>query len=54
MSSYVQKAQELVIRIDTKNKAQRIDHFGAAGAWYSEGVARYWPEENREKMAEWL
>jgi O-glycosyl hydrolase len=52
--SNAQQPKELVIRMDIKNKAQRIDNFGAAGAWYSEAVAQYWPEENREKMAEWL
>jgi O-glycosyl hydrolase len=54
LRSIAQQSRELVIRMDIQNKAQRIDNFGAAGAWFSEGVARYWPEENREQMAEWL
>ncbi len=52
--SSAQSAKTVSIKIDLKHKAQRIDNFGAAGAWFSEGVAKYWPTENREKMAQWL
>lgn len=51
---YAQKPKELVIKIDIKNKAQQIDNFGAAGAWFTEGIAKNWPTQNREQMAEWL
>ena len=52
--SFAQKAKELTIKIDTKKQAQRIDNFGAAGAWFSEGIGKNWPAQNREQMAEWL
>ena len=52
--AHAQKPRELTIKIDIKNKAQRIDNFGAAGAWFTEGIAKNWPAQNREQMAEWL
>lgn len=52
--SYAQQPKELVIKINTQNKAQKIDNFGAAGAWFTEGIAKNWPSQNREQMAEWL
>ncbi|MBO9615219.1 MAG: beta-glycosidase [Dyadobacter sp.] len=52
--AYAQKPRELVIKINTQNKAQKIDNFGAAGAWFTEGIAKNWPTQNREQMAEWL
>ncbi|GGH42096.1 xylanase [Dyadobacter endophyticus] len=52
--SQAQKPKELVIKIDVQNKAQKIDNFGAAGAWFTEGIAQNWPAQNREQMAEWL
>ena len=52
--AHAQKPRELVIKIDIKNKAQKIDNFGAAGAWFTEGIAKNWPSQNREQMAEWL
>lgn len=52
--AHAQKPRELTIKIDIKNKAQRIDNFGAAGAWFTEGIAKHWPAQNREQMAEWL
>ena len=53
-TTFAQKAKELTIKIDTKKQAQRIDNFGAAGAWFSEGIGKNWPTANREQMAEWL
>lgn len=53
-AAYAQKPRELVIKINTQNKAQKIDNFGAAGAWFTEGIATNWPAHNREQMAEWL
>ncbi|TDE11624.1 glycoside hydrolase [Dyadobacter psychrotolerans] len=49
-----QKKDPLIIKVDVKNRAQKIDNFGAAGAWFSEGIGKYWPAKNREQMAEWL
>jgi len=42
----------LIITIDTKNKAQAIDNFGAAGCWYAEGIGKHWPTEKKERIAE--
>jgi O-glycosyl hydrolase len=49
-----QNKKPLVIQIDAESKAQKIDNFGAAGAWFSEGIGKNWPAHNREQMAEWL
>ncbi|WP_031528794.1 glycoside hydrolase [Dyadobacter crusticola] len=51
---FSQTPKPLVIKIDANKTAQRIDNFGAAGAWFSEGVGKNWPAEKREQMAEWL
>ncbi|KAA0990988.1 glycoside hydrolase [Dyadobacter aurulentus] len=53
-SVFSQDPKSLVIKIDAQKTAQRIDNFGAAGAWFSEGIGKNWPAENREQMAEWL
>ena len=53
-SALSQKEVSLVIGIDVEKKAQRIDNFGAAGAWFSEGIGKNWPGKNREQLAEWL
>lgn len=42
------------ITIDVSKKAQVIDNIGASGAWFSEGIGKYWPPEIREQMARWL
>ncbi|SFU56150.1 O-Glycosyl hydrolase [Pustulibacterium marinum] len=48
-------AQEVTsIKINTSEKYQTIDNFGAAGCWYSEGIGKYWPQEKRERIAELL
>jgi len=47
-------AQTIRFSIDTKNKAQTIDNFGASGAWYSENIGKYWPSPVKERMAELL
>jgi O-glycosyl hydrolase len=52
--SFAQRGKTLVIRVDVNNKVQRIDNFGAAGAWFSEGIGKNWREKNREQLAEWL
>src|SRR5215217_2919515 len=51
---FSQNPKPLIVKIDAKKTAQRIENFGAAGAWFSEGIGKNWPTENREKMAEWL
>lgn len=40
--------------IDSKSKAQVIQNIGAAGCWFSEGIGKYWPEQKKEQIAEWL
>lgn len=49
-----QKTNTLVVKIDAKNSAQTIDNFGAAGAWFSEGIGKNWPVAKREQLAQWL
>ncbi|RYE16745.1 MAG: beta-glycosidase, partial [Sphingobacteriaceae bacterium] len=46
--------QSVIFKIDVKNTAQTIDNFGASGAWFSEGIGKYWPAEKKERMAELL
>jgi len=46
--------QSLTFTIDLKTKAQTIDNFGASGAWFSEGIGKYWADEKKERMAELL
>ncbi|GGC07311.1 glycoside hydrolase [Dyadobacter sediminis] len=52
--SNAQQSAALTIHIDPNNRAQQIDNFGAAGAWFSEGIGKNWPTDKREQMAEWL
>lgn len=47
-------AQPISFTIDIKKKAQTIDNFGASGAWFSEGIGKYWPAAKKERMAELL
>lgn len=42
------------ITIDVNKKAQVIDNIGSSGAWFSEGIGKYWSPEIREQMARWL
>lgn len=46
--------QTVTFTIDVNRTAQTIDNFGAAGAWYSEGIGKYWPAQKKERMAELL
>jgi O-glycosyl hydrolase len=46
--------QSVTFTIDVNRTAQTIDNFGAAGAWYSEGIGKHWPAEKKERMAELL
>ncbi len=46
--------QKLVLTIDTRQRAQTIEHIGVSGCWYSEAVGKYWPAEKKERMAELL
>jgi len=41
----------LLITIDAKAKAQTIENIGASGCWYSEGIGKNWPAENKEHIA---
>lgn len=40
--------------INPTKTAQTIENFGASGAWYSEVIGKYWPDEKKERMAELL
>lgn len=46
--------QTVTFKINTKNTAQTIENFGASGAWYSEGIGKYWDAQKKERMAELL
>lgn len=46
--------QSVTFTIDTRKTAQTIDNIGASGAWFSEGIGKYWPEAKKERMAELL
>ena len=47
--SYTQKVTTFTLQVN--NKVQTIDNFGASGAWFSEGIGRYWPAEKKERIA---
>lgn len=46
--------QAVTFTIDSKRTAQTIDNFGASGAWFSEGIGKYWAADKKERMAELL
>jgi O-glycosyl hydrolase len=46
--------QVVTFTIDTRKTAQTIDNFGASGAWFSEGIGKYWEAGKKERMAELL
>lgn len=46
--------QSVTFTINTKQRAQTIEHFGASGAWFSEGIGKHWAAEKKERMAELL
>ena len=54
LTSFAQTGNPVVFTIDGQNKAQVIENFGAAGCWFSEGIGKYWPEQKKEQIAEWL
>lgn len=46
--------QQVNFVIDPGKRAQTITNFGSSGAWYSEGIGKYWPLRTKEKMAQLL
>lgn len=54
LCSFFADAQTISFTIDLKRTAQTIENIGASGAWYSEGIGKYWPAEKKERMAELL
>ena len=40
--------------INYQNKRQKIHDFGASGAWNSEVIGKYWPQEKKDRIAELL
>ena len=48
------KPQTLRVEIDKDIVYQTIDGFGASDAWRCEFVGQNWPNEKRERIAEWL
>lgn len=53
-NTFLVKSQTVTFTIDLKRKAQTIENIGASGAWYTEGIGKYWPAEKKERMAELL
>ena len=47
-------SQAITFTIDAKKTAQTIVNFGASGAWFSEGIGKYWAADKKERMAELL
>ncbi|MFT3934279.1 MAG: glycoside hydrolase [Chitinophagaceae bacterium] len=47
-------AQPVVFTLHTDKAIQTIDNIGASGAWFSEGIGKYWPAEKKQRMAELL
>lgn len=54
LSSYTVFGQPVTFTIDLGKKAQTIENIGASGAWFTEGIGKYWPAAKRERMAELL
>ncbi|RXK62194.1 beta-glycosidase [Lacibacter luteus] len=54
LGAFFAKGQTVTFTIDLKHKAQTIENIGASGAWYSEGIGKYWLAEKKERMAELL
>lgn len=44
----------LKLEVDLKAPQQTIHGFGASDAWACQFVGKYWPEEKKNQMAEWL
>ena len=42
------------ISVDLNQEMQTIDGFGASDAWRCQMVGKYWPEEKRNQIADWL
>ncbi len=53
-SSHLGYAQAITFKVNLTKKAQTIDNIGASGAWFSEGIGKYWPATKKERMAELL
>lgn len=44
----------VVITVDASRRYQTIHNIGASGAWFLEGIGKYWPAAKKEKIAELL
>ncbi|MCG8696812.1 MAG: glycosyl hydrolase [Bacteroidales bacterium] len=45
---------DIIVKVNPDKIYQVIDGFGASDAWRCQHLGRYWPQEKKEKMAEWL
>ncbi|PTQ97861.1 O-glycosyl hydrolase [Mucilaginibacter yixingensis] len=55
LSILLQKAiAQTTFTINCQNQNQTIHDFGASGAWNSEVIGKYWPEEKKNRIAELL
>ncbi|MVN22550.1 glycoside hydrolase [Mucilaginibacter arboris] len=54
LTNSVVYSQSVTFTINIKNRVQTIDNIGASGAWFSEGIGKYWPADKKERMAQLL
>ncbi len=47
-------AQDKIVTLDPTTTYQTIDNFTAADAWSGNFVGKYWGEQQKEQIAEWL
>lgn len=47
-------SQPTTFALDPARTAQTVENIGTSGAWYTEGIGRYWPDAKKERMAELL
>ena len=45
-------SQPVIFTIHLSKKAQTIENIGASGAWFSEGIGKYWSSGKKERMVE--
>ncbi len=46
--------QAVNFTIHLNSIAQTMENIGASGAWFSEGIGKYWPDTEKERIAELL
>lgn len=46
--------EKIIVRVDTARRYQRIENFGASGAWSMDPIGREWTEANKNAVADLL